>query len=455
MEKIKIFHAYNGFLYSPLFLADKIGLFPKNLQLVFTSSDSDAVEQLCTQDSSKGDIHFAICDPFAANFDTITPEHTDDKIYIVGSLINKVPLWIYNTNPLIKPVKEERDLLQYKNHIKSIITYRESTTGYIFGERISKILNKPLVLVEFGDEFSQNTNENLIITADVLKMVDNGLNHKNVIFPYSTRAPKEINPFLFTGILTLEENINNHLWAVLNLLGALQIAISHLNESTLQPEIKDFIKQSFANHPSIISPQNGNVEKLIEDTCNYAFVNQKLFDGFPRLDSDKWQIAWNNAKSEWKKVHPENNYPDVEKVNSPIPALLIKPNWHSSLIRLISELIRSDSSTSGSPTIVSPKLLMPKYQYIIVAIMLIISPGCVLLNVYSGFTTFDPDAIKKTVSFFYLLSIDTLFLTSTAYWGYYLSFKKYQTTDNNPFNLAVALFLAFFGGALTLLSMIL
>ena len=105
MEKIKVVHAYNGFLYSPLFLADKIGLFPKNLELVFTSSDSEAVEQLCLQDSSKGEINFAICDPFAANFNSIMPEHTDDRIFIVGSLINKVPFWIYNTNPSINPVK--------------------------------------------------------------------------------------------------------------------------------------------------------------------------------------------------------------------------------------------------------------------------------------------------------------------------------------------------------------
>ena len=187
MEKVKIFYAYNGFLYAPLLLADKIGLFPKNLELICTSSDSEAVRSLCSQDSSNGDIHFAICDPFAANFDSIIPEYTDDQIYIIGSLINKVPFWIYNTNKKILPVQKEEDLVKYVPDIKNIVSYRDSTTGFLFGCRICSLMKKSLITVDFGDEFAENSDENLIITADFLKMVDNGLNNQNIVFPYSTR----------------------------------------------------------------------------------------------------------------------------------------------------------------------------------------------------------------------------------------------------------------------------
>lgn len=184
MEKIKIYHAFNGFLYSPVFLADRLGLFPRNTELVYTGSDRDTINALCSESHSGQKNWFAICDPFSVDLNHAL-EHTRDEIRVVGSLINVLPLWIFNSDPQVKPVSAEKDLYVYKEQIKHLVCYETGTTGYLIASRIKKVIGVQEALDQqpFGKEFDARVdNTTAVITADVLRMVHYGLDKGNVIF---------------------------------------------------------------------------------------------------------------------------------------------------------------------------------------------------------------------------------------------------------------------------------
>jgi hypothetical protein len=141
MTMININYAFNGFLYAPLMLADALGFFPKNTRLVYRNGDVETIKSLCIHSSDNEKNWFAICDPFPVDISTIIPEHTDDELCVVGTLIDKLPVWIYNTNPNIIPVNSEESLWRYTHNVFKMVCYKEGTTGYLLAKRLQRLLN--------------------------------------------------------------------------------------------------------------------------------------------------------------------------------------------------------------------------------------------------------------------------------------------------------------------------
>ena len=454
IEKIKIFYAYNGFLYSPLFIADKIGLLPKNIELINTKSDFIAIESLYNQDSVQNEIFFSICDPFAGVFDEHTSEQYDDQIYIIGSLINRLPFWLYNTNPEIRDIKQESDLIKFDKDIKNIISYKEGTTGFVIAKRLQKIIKKPIEVVEFGNEFNFDTNENLILTADALSMVDNGLNHKNIVFNYPMKSVPELNPFLFTGIHTLKTNIDRYLWVVLNTLGALQVAIKHLSESNLESTIISNLVDAYSNHDSIKSKiQNNEIEKcnkLLKDTCLFLFRGQKIYDSFPYpTEKNDWVRSWNNAKAQWKDVF-DHEFPEAESVEEPIPALLIKQNWQKKLYETYKRFIEKEPSTESELSHYKINRV-PKHKFYLTMGAILFTLLSIGYGFIHGFNIYSANPIiTSQLSKFWLHVISTVFLIVVNIWVYNEAFNKPDISGKNRFEFSIGVY-----GMIVALAMIL
>lgn len=341
MERINVYHAFNGFLYSPVFLADKLGFFPKNAVLKYTKGDVNTIDALCSQSATKEEVNFAICDPFSIDFSKVATEHTDDDICIIASLINSIPIWIYNPREEIKPVRKEADLGQFAGKINKVISYPKETTGYLLSKRIQEILGLNEQFIEeheFGTEFESNYQDSsFIITADALRIVYLGLDKKNTIFNYSTKAPKELTPFLFTAVLTLKSNVDSHLWTALSILGGIGSSISYLSERHVEDQYIKTLVEIFQQkkYGEVfwklgVSDQNSK-EELVRETVKYLFWSEKLYSQYPKPKDSQWKKSWDNARNEWERQKAKD-YPSVEPKEEPIPALLIKKNWKSELV---------------------------------------------------------------------------------------------------------------------------
>src|SRR2546430_1795599 len=127
MRPININYAYDGFLYAPLFLASELGLFPSNMTLKYRNGDIPAIESLALRTENANN-WFAICDPFAKDISRIQAAIGRDQICIVGTLINRLPVWLYDNLQGFDPVATERDLLAYKHSIKRIRCYEKFNT---------------------------------------------------------------------------------------------------------------------------------------------------------------------------------------------------------------------------------------------------------------------------------------------------------------------------------------
>lgn len=333
MITININHAFDGFLYAPLYLASELGLFPKCARLAFRNGDSECLDALCGYHVSGEENWFAICDPFSLDISSKVPEQRDD-ICVVGCLIDKLPVWVYNPDPSIQPVKEEDHLKRYNGRIKTLISYKEGTTGYLIGKRLKQscFSESNLVTADFGSEFDAHVdNTFVIVTSDLLRIVHNGLNDRKIIFNYPSRSPKELSPFLFTAILTLKRTVvDENLWAVLTLLAGLKQAIDLLRHNPVAPEYVKILTECFQSKLSSIGvTTRADQELLIERTITYAFQTVNLYSETLRPE----KAAWDKAKKQWVEV-TGSAFADTEELAEPIPALLIKRGWrHNAELR--------------------------------------------------------------------------------------------------------------------------
>ena len=408
MERIKIYHAYNGFLYAPIFLAENQGFFPKNTELIYTGGDDKTIELLSSHADSEDKNWFAICDPFAVNLD-ISGELTNDDICVVGSLINVIPLWVYNSDPQIAPVKDENTLEKYQDKITNIISYPRGTTGHIIAQRIKRVLHlndQFHTEKQFGEEFNHNiTPTTLVITADVLRLVHYGLGRGNIIFSYPTKSPLDLNPFLFTAVLTLKSTVESNLWTVLSVLGAIRSAIECLSQRRVDDR---YIKSLVDIFDTSSTPQQTNIftelsitnpnekEELIRNAIYHLFVTEKIYDQYPRpkMDNgrsgdDLWVKSWDNASAAWSR-ETNKNYPSVEQKDEPIPALLVRPSWRYDLIDYFRRLLYPALDDKEIPAESKKEFIKPTERKIL-AVGYILLLGSAAAVAFCGFHTFDPD----------------------------------------------------------------
>ncbi len=327
MITININHAFNGFLYAPLFLASELGFFPNCARLVYRDGDSECLDALCQYSPGPEKNWFAICDPFSVDIATKVPARRDD-IAVVGCLVDKVPCWVYNADPAIVRVSKESDLGKYSQAIQRLVCYKPATTGYLLGKRLQKTLqlkDVDLQTTDFGKEFDGNPSPNTaILTSDVLRVVGIGLNSGHIVFNYPQRAPTDLCPFLFTGILTLrDEVVEENLWAVLTLLAGLKHAADLLREKNLRPECISILTKCFSAQLDAMGiDQPSKREGIVKEAIIYAFQTGDLYT--ESLKPEK--TAWDNAQKQWQAVMGRT-FAETEERNEPIPALLIKRDW--------------------------------------------------------------------------------------------------------------------------------
>jgi hypothetical protein len=283
---------------------------------------------LCNHNGGSEKNWFAICDPFSVpDLSAKIPEQTGDDICVVGCLVNKLPVWIYNPDTTVLPVTKEADLGRYKANIKKLVCYKEGTTGHLIAKRLHRscFQDSNLEAKEFGQEFASSIgNDVAVVTSDILRIVHSGLSDRKIIFNYPTRSPNGLSPFLFTGILTLKnEVLDANLWVVLSILAGIKHAMDLLRLPTVPQDCVDVLIKRF--QPQLLSMNVTDAkeqERIIRTSINCAFHTWQLYSENLKPEKE----AWDNAKNEWEQARGQQ-FADTEERNEPIPSLLIKKSW--------------------------------------------------------------------------------------------------------------------------------
>ena len=323
MKPITINYAYDGVLYAPLFLAHDLGLLPRNVELKFRNGDLPTIQSL-SQNHDAGNNWFAICDPFAKDISRVQRELGRDQLVIVGGLIERLPIWLYNTHPDIDRIDKETDLREYRHLIHTVRCYEHYNTGYLIGQRILQVLGLPssaLVECAFGEEFPPEDDPNtLVVTSDFLSLVP-AMGDQNIIFTYPQRCP-ELDPYLFTAVLTLRSVIEEHLYAVLSVLASLRTAINYLSRDHLPEEYLDLLTKRFGTlvTESDNALKQSRIAAAIEMLCRTERIYSESFK------IKEAQQAYETARTEWARV-VRREFPPASVCSEPIPALLVNRGW--------------------------------------------------------------------------------------------------------------------------------
>jgi hypothetical protein len=302
-------HAYDGLLYAPLFVAQDLGFFPQNVQVRYVPGDSQTMHKLVEHDDGE-DNWFSICDPFVKEMSEITSAvGAPDPISIVGVLIQKLPLWLYSTDRDLQTVTAESQLTQYNDRIKTVRCYRNPNTGWLIAKRIIEMYlpNSNPLQVDFGKEFDELTQDSLVVTADILRI------HKEInaarAFNYAGK-PTDLNPYLFTAILTRKSIVNDHLGSVVSVLEALRRGVLELSRDS------DDAIQALAKRYKRDSQEIRNSISIL--------TRERIYPTTFEVDTAK--VAYDNARNEWKR-RTKKDFSEVTESSEPIPSLLIANGW--------------------------------------------------------------------------------------------------------------------------------
>ncbi len=376
--KITVYHAFDGFLYFPLFLAERLDVLPPNTTLDPAGTDVDAVECLRKDFAPHAEVPIAICDPLAGNIGKmLATADPDDRICVVAAFIKGVQLWVCNPDQAILPVKSEKKLRKHAEKIHRIIGYADKTTGGVFARRLNQnaALNATLTLVShFGEEWaaleaqasgvaSENT---IVLTADVVRIAARELPAKNIVLDYRKgEATHKCAPYLFTAVLTPQSVLQQHLVPILGVLTGLNIAVQRARAaaySTVDCEVIQFLSQRFARatKEELAPAGNDSLEAPVEAGAPPAGANgtAPLKSGIVRSalrmlvgdekgqrnsvyeylesppDEKTLRRAWHNAERQWTAWPPQNYIPEpvvIAEQATPIPSLLIHSSWQSQL----------------------------------------------------------------------------------------------------------------------------
>lgn len=322
---ININYAYSGFLYSPLFIAKKLGLLPDCASLVPRGGDSECLKALCGPENGKEKNWFAVCDPFSDPELAYKIHSAGDKLLVVGCMIDKLPFWVYSNSKDTHRVNQETEMAEFAPEISKILCYKKDTTGELIGIRLRKELqvsDDNLKRTEFDCEFDGSPDEyTAILTSDLLRAWEAEDDLSNWIFNYTAFSPEGLKPFLFTGILTRESVVRENLWAVLSVLAGIKQAVHQL--ATHPETYAKFLADKFNKQLTEMGATT-QVQKIerISNALTFATTRMSLYS--TSLAPSK--LAWDNAEKEWRKVHPKRNISAVMK-DYPIPSLLLVDTW--------------------------------------------------------------------------------------------------------------------------------
>jgi len=344
-SEIFLHYAYGGFLYAPLFLARNLNLLPANFILKPAGTDEAAISKLCSLSTESEKNWFAVCDPFSVALDRRRAHLSGDTPRIIGSLINKPAFWAYHPAAVVQPVEKEEGLQQYRDQaIKSLICYSQGTTGYVFGKRLQQkigLSDGSVIPISFEEEPVKraallNHQDALLLTSDALFLAKEAIqtNKPDIVLHYPvlrdvnnpTLPHPDLNPFLFTAIVTLQrEVVERNLWAAITLLHALDQSIRLLSSDSLSPVIVDELVQIFTkeiDQLNVTEPEERN--KLIRTATRFLFHSDHQRISPANLIPTKESAE--KALTQWR-LYGGTQVGDLKNLIDEGPSLLCQDKW--------------------------------------------------------------------------------------------------------------------------------
>lgn len=401
MDEIIIHHAYKGFLYAPLFLAEELGFLPKCVQLEPAKNDEDAINKV-----RNGKGWFAICDPFAVDADTLTSAVRGERLRIIATIIQQPVFWAYTENNLVKVCSKETNLVEYfaNSHLSRIACYEKRTTGHVFGLQLSELVKKhtgfepSLVDIDLSNEHesrSKALNEStLLLTSDILFLAHSNIKEKKdsakIIYSYTHSTEKILHPYLFTALVTLQRKvIQNNVaiaTAILHGISKSEEILRRCEDCTIDKLTKLFEKDL----ENMDVTEDNQKKEIIREALNIVYQEKGEIEIYPRYLAPDLNAAV-NARNKW----PNNsqNHGNVEKIIDYGPSLLINKNWNKQQ-KLQAYLFQRLKSWTVLRNIIAEKEIEKKYRSILFAqfsLTIILFPIVLLTihDVYENGTIFD------------------------------------------------------------------
>jgi hypothetical protein len=332
-DEIVISHAYNGFIYLPLFLAKHLGYFPQNVRLRYAQSDEEAVQELMHPGNATApQSAFAVCDPLmVSHLSKIIGEREfgqPDPPLVVGSLIKRTPIWLFNSSPAITPVFQESELA---GRVSKIRCYQRPNTGYVIARRLQALLSVSddqmhFTEVPFNSEFNDPIpSDMLVVTSDVLHMAQLGFNNNNIVFSYASK-PSDVREMFFTGILTRKSLFENDLALVLAVLAGIRKAITKIFNDDIDV-MTDLTTAMLLEDPSQYSlplaPTALTLRPLVKASIQDILRREVIYSEDLEIAKD----AWERSITVRQKAIPGWHVPTYEAFTERIPVILLQSDW--------------------------------------------------------------------------------------------------------------------------------
>ena len=246
--KIEIFRAADAFIYLPLYIAEKLGIFKRfNVEVKFADvpknangGDDGAIKSMLSSNSADT-IYIAIADPtsFLLHKDIVVKgKDKKEEIQVIGGLINKPPFWAIDHCDEGEASDIRKLGARFKNKTLIVPRQRYVTINGI-GKEVSRYMyanhsEEQIENCDFGKEFDKlrelqkggkKDNEVLVLSGDVVSIAEN-LVKNNRLVPqfFFADMGKE---FAVTGILANKKQTvdkdNDEVFV--NFLGAIQTAV--------------------------------------------------------------------------------------------------------------------------------------------------------------------------------------------------------------------------------------
>ena len=336
-EKIIISHAYNGFIYLPIFIASYEGYFPHKTELHFSNGDENSIrEVLNLPNKNNKKSHFAVCDPLIiSDYESLIGEievGEPDPPIIVGSMIQRTPIWLFNTTPNIVPVPKEESL---KHKIDKIRCYEKPNTGYLVGKKIQTLLNvndnnQYFKEVKFNTEFDTplHTNE-VVVTSNILRMAELGFNNNNIVFSYASKQ-SDIKNMFFTGIITRKTVFEENLPAVLAILSGIKRAIEKIYNEDLDRLTDlsyEILKDIIISNNMMSNLDENNVKSKIKISLTDIIRKEHIYSDNLVINRDDWETSINLRKKIMTGWEP----PSYDVFTEKIPVILIHSGWYNKI----------------------------------------------------------------------------------------------------------------------------
>lgn len=369
---IKIHYAYDGFLYFPLFLAEKLGYFPRDTKLVYAKTDKESINQLRTHHPVDNELVMSVCDPFVAgSLTAATSQGGSDKLCIVGAFIAGIPVWLVNKHEKLTSTRSEKDLREllekHGSLIHKIYTYDEGTTVNVLTKRFKKlhpIMNDVEVeCFPFGKEFSKldgtTSSENcLVFTSDILRVRGKEQQQPDdVVYSYGSDAdPNGLSSNLFTAVVTRESMLEKFLPEIIAVLNGMRAALTLAQQSGgLSSENLKILLSIYDPPPdegtsafTSMDFKGNEADKLaiLKRAVHELTVSDRLYRYLQNPPSaSELGAAWIAAESLWKNFGDiQRERMDIEEHSSPIPCLLIQQDWRGRLYDHYSEVVTAKVS---------------------------------------------------------------------------------------------------------------